>query len=132
MHIKQRFATEAKESAALKQQRPSSSKPGVADLSKPIVIDGQTVDYDELKRRYNTLNEIELRELIAKLQQDEKNKEAGTSANSSSSVLPSESASASENRPAYDRSLKPGGQKLQNRYNLRTVSQSNLLTCLIS
>lgn len=132
MHIKQRFASEAKESAALKQQRPSSSKPGVADLSKPIVIDGQTVDYDELKRRYNTLNEIELRELIAKLQQDEKNKEAGTSANSSSSVLPSESASASENRPAYDRSLKPGGQKLQNRYNLRTVSQSNHLTCLIT
>lgn len=132
MHIKQRFASEAKESAALKQQRPSSSKPGVADLSKPIVIDGQTVYYDELKRRYNTLNEIELRELIAKLQQDEKNKEAGgASANSSSSVLPSESASASENRPAYDRSLKPGGQKLQNRYNLRTVSQSNLLTCVI-
>ena len=96
-----RFAVEAKESAASKQQQNNTTQ--------PIVIDGQTVDYAELKRRYNTLNEIELRELIEKLQQDEKDKEAG------------KGGVGGETRPAFDRTLKPGAPKLQNKYNLRTV-----------
>lgn len=106
VHVKELFATEAARSKA--------SAPSLDDAAAAFNNDVHPIfeeDYEELKKRYNTLNENELRELM-----ERKRREAGSSAASVSSPDPK----ADGNKPSFDRSLKP--QHRQNSYNLRTVN----------
>lgn len=109
MHIKERFAAEARENALQKQNNLANARttsPIEGNTQKPN--DYADAEYEELKRRYNTLNENELRELIAK----------GQKSRDEFEPMPGGSA-----QPSFDRSLKPQQQTQQiSKYNLRTVS----------
>lgn len=112
MHIKQVFANEAKENADLKLKLASSGEEKSSSASSTTNYD-YDMNYDELKRKYNTLNEKELQEIMAR------NRESKERRDDASSGLPSAS---DTNRPIVDRSLKPSQQLKQgNKYNLRTV-----------
>jgi hypothetical protein len=107
VHVKELFAAEAARSKA--------SAPSLDDeaANNNNVHPSFEEDYEELKRRYNTLNENELRELM-----ERKRREAAGS--SAASVSSPADPKADGNKPSFDRSLKP--QHRQNSYNLRTVN----------
>lgn len=119
------FANEAKEAAELKQRTGSSSGSRAGDESfRPSTsssLADHDMSYEELKQKYNTLNERELQEIIAK--NKEKRDAGSSSSGGGASPLPAQQLGG-EGRPTIDRSLKPHLQLQQsNKYNLRTVSK---------